>query len=68
MIQKKMMGDIQVFTFPADQGDMIALSYRVGEVLERTVDEDLVILKVRTNLKEYAKLGHALEKYKGGQS
>lgn len=67
MIQKKLMGDVHIFKIPADQGDMIALSYRVGEVLEQTIDEDSVILKVRTNIKEYARLGHILDKYKGGQ-
>jgi GTP-binding protein HflX len=54
-IEKRAVGNRISYRIPIERGDLIALAYRVGEVLEREVEEDNVILHVQSDEKQ----GHA---------
>ena len=66
MIQDKLKGNIETFRIPISLGEVIALVYRIGEVLEQEVDEEYMMIKVLTNQQDFDKLGYVLEEYKGG--
>jgi GTPase len=60
-IQDKLMGDTLKFLIPADRGEVVALLYRVGEVMEQEANEDgLLLFKVRVKHSEYEKNGYKL--------
>jgi GTP-binding protein HflX len=63
VIQDKLVSDSKWFRIPANKGDLIALLYRVGEVLETDVDGDDMLLKVRVNAGDYLKSGYLLTTY-----
>jgi GTP-binding protein HflX len=62
-IQDNLISDSKWFRIPANKGDLIALLYRVGEVLETDVDGDDMLLKVRVNAGDYLKSGYLLTTY-----
>jgi len=62
-IQEKLMGESKRFRIPADKGDMIALVYRIGDVLENEVDGEDMLFQVRVNKDDYAKMGYLLAAY-----
>ncbi|AWB44885.1 GTPase HflX [Paenibacillus sp. CAA11] len=62
-IQKQLTGDTRLFRIPAGRGDLTAIVYRVGEVLEQTFDEDDILFRVELNKADYEKLGYQLESY-----
>lgn len=60
-IQDKLMGDALKFLIPADRGEVVALLYRVGEVMEQEADENgRLLFKVRVKRSEYEKNGYKL--------
>lgn len=63
VLQERLAGAAQVFRIPADKGDLIALAYRVGTVLDSEVDGDDMILRVRLNRDDYEKFGYPLHPY-----
>ncbi|TFE30108.1 GTPase HflX [Cohnella luojiensis] len=63
-IEDRILGDAAVFRIPASRGDLAALAYRVGEVLEQATDEDLLVLTVRLNPSDMEKSGRALEPFR----
>ncbi|RAP78206.1 GTPase HflX [Paenibacillus montanisoli] len=62
-IQDKLSGDTRTFLLPAERGDLIALAYRTGEVLEQAVDGDVIKLTVELNKQDYEVHGHKLAEY-----
>ncbi|NQX63217.1 GTPase HflX [Paenibacillus qinlingensis] len=62
-IEGKLMGDSKEFRIPANKGDVIALMYRIGEVLETDVDGEDMIFKVRVNKEDYVKQAYLLVDY-----
>ncbi|MDQ0111391.1 GTPase HflX [Paenibacillus harenae] len=62
-IQDKLTGDTLVFVVPADRGDLIALAYRSGEVVEQEVGEDSLSLTVQVSRQQYALHGQPLNEY-----
>ncbi|QHW34489.1 GTPase HflX [Paenibacillus rhizovicinus] len=62
-VQDKLVGDTLTFVLPAERGDLIALAYRTGEVLEQSVDGDDMVLKVQLNKQDYEVHGHKLAAY-----
>ncbi|QHT61740.1 GTPase HflX [Paenibacillus lycopersici] len=62
-VQDKLVGSTLTFAVPAERGDLIALAYRTGEVLEQSVDQDRMVLKVQLNKQDYEVHGHKLEAY-----
>lgn len=66
-IENKLMGDSKEFRIPADKGDVIALMYRIGEVLETDVDGEDMVFKVRVNKDDYVKLAYLLAAYDQSQ-
>ncbi|QGQ96710.1 GTPase HflX [Paenibacillus psychroresistens] len=62
-IQEKLVSDSKWFRIPANKGDLIALLYRVGEVLETDVDGDDMLIQVRVNAGDYAKNAYLLATY-----
>ncbi|WP_127505776.1 GTPase HflX [Paenibacillus humicus] len=63
-IQDELSGETRSFALPADRGDLIALAYRCGEVLEREADGDVLWLTVELNRADYEVNGHQLEPYR----
>jgi GTP-binding protein HflX len=62
-VQEKLMGDKKMFRIPADKGDLIALVYRIGDVLEQEVDGDDMLYQVKVNGGDFEKLGYMLAPY-----
>ncbi|CAM3429645.1 GTPase HflX [Paenibacillus lupini] len=64
-IQDKLTGDTVTFTLPADRGDLIALAYRSGEVVENDVSEDgeSLRLTVQVSRQAYELHGYKLQPY-----
>ncbi|RED60313.1 GTPase HflX [Cohnella lupini] len=63
-IEDRILGDVAHFRIPASRGDLAALVYRVGEVVEQETEEDWLLLTVRLNPADMEKTGHALETYR----
>ncbi|WP_028610641.1 GTPase HflX [Paenibacillus harenae] len=63
-IQEKISGDTLTFAVPAERGDLIALAYRSGEVLQQEVNEDLLKLTVQVSKQQYEQHGHLLQPYR----
>ncbi|MDG0813000.1 GTPase HflX [Cohnella rhizosphaerae] len=62
-IEDKLLGDVRTLSLPAERGELAALAYRVGEVLEQGTDEDRLLLKLRINPADLEKFGRPLENY-----
>lgn len=62
-IQNKLVSNEMTFRIPASKGDLMALLYRIGEVLETTAEEDRIIYRVRVDSADYAMHGYLLNAY-----
>jgi len=62
-IQDKLTGDTRVFAIPADRGDVIALAYRTGEVINQEVDGEQLRLTIELNKQDYEVHGYKLESF-----
>ncbi|ALS27923.1 GTP-binding protein [Paenibacillus sp. 32O-W] len=62
-IQDKLAGDTRTFALPAERGDLIALAYRIGEVVDRETAGDKLLLKVELNKQDFEVLGGPLHEY-----
>lgn len=62
-IEDKLLGEARLLSLPAARGDLAALAYRVGEVLERRSDEDRLLLRLRINPADMQKHGGPLRDY-----
>jgi GTP-binding protein HflX len=62
-IQDKIGSASKMFRIPADKGDLIALLYRIGEVLETDADGDDMLFQVRVNAADYSQNGYLLASY-----
>ncbi|NMO97091.1 GTPase HflX [Paenibacillus lemnae] len=62
-IQDHLSGGLLKFRIPADRGDISAIVYRVGDVVEQSFDEDDLIYEVDINKADYDKLGFQLKEY-----
>jgi GTP-binding protein HflX len=63
-IEDRILGDVAQFRIPASRGDLAALVYRVGEVVEQETEEDWLLLTVRLNPADMEKTGRELETYR----
>jgi GTP-binding protein HflX len=62
-IQDKLISASKWFRIPANKGDLIALLYRIGEVLETDADGEDMLFQVNVNADDYAKNGYLLTGY-----
>ncbi|WP_150268017.1 GTPase HflX [Paenibacillus tepidiphilus] len=62
-IADELAGDTLRFRIPGERGDLSALLYKVGEVLETDYEENNVLYTVRVNKEDYGKLGYKLAEY-----
>lgn len=62
-IQSRLTGGNRTFRIPAGRGDLIALLYRVGEVLEQRTEEEAIRFEVRVKQVEFDKQGYLLNAY-----
>ncbi|WP_020616329.1 GTPase HflX [Paenibacillus daejeonensis] len=62
-IQDRLTGQTLTFAVPAEQGEIISLVYRVGEVVHQEVDEELIHLTVEVDKQSYEVHGYKLEPY-----
>ncbi|ULO09988.1 GTPase HflX [Paenibacillus sp. 19GGS1-52] len=60
IITDELAGETLVFRIPGDRGDLSALLYRVGEILEQNFDENDVLYSVRLNKDDYEKWSYKL--------
>ncbi|WP_019420435.1 GTPase HflX [Paenibacillus sp. OSY-SE] len=63
-VQKQLVGQTVTYRIPTDRGDMIALAYRMGEVLEQGVDDDDVVMQVRLDKSQAELHGYRLDSYR----
>ncbi len=63
VLERRLMGEVVKMRFPIDRGDLIALAYRVGDVLESVTEEDAVALTVKLQSKAYAASASRLEPF-----
>lgn len=63
-IEDRLLGDVAQFRIPASRGDLAALAYRVGEVLEQGAEEADLLLTVRLNPADMEIRGRALAEYR----
>ncbi|UVI27692.1 GTPase HflX [Paenibacillus spongiae] len=62
-IQDKLTGDTRTYHLPAERGDLIALAYRMGEVVDQEVDGESLRVTVELNKQDYEVHGYKLEAY-----
>jgi GTP-binding protein HflX len=62
-IEDKLMGGEKKFRIPASRGDLISLVYRVGDVLEQTVDGDEIRFSVKVKNSDFEKFGYRLNAF-----
>jgi len=63
VLERRLMGEVVTMRFPIERGDLIALAYRVGDVLESVTEEEAVALTVKLQSKAYASSASRLEPY-----
>ncbi|CAM4285696.1 GTPase HflX [Paenibacillus alkaliterrae] len=62
-IQDRLSGDTLTFNVPAERGDLIALAYRSGEVINQEVDEENMRLTVQVSRQDFEQHGQRLQEY-----
>lgn len=63
VLERRLMGEIVKLRIPVERGDLVALAYRVGDVLESVTEEDTVELRVKLQTKAYALSASRLEPF-----
>ncbi|WP_339157218.1 GTPase HflX [Paenibacillus sp. FSL W8-0186] len=63
-VQQHLYGGTFTFRIPAQRGDLASLLYRVGNVIDRSIEEDVIVYRVILNQKDYEKYGSALASYR----
>lgn len=62
-IQEHLSGGIVKFRIAADRGDVSAILYRIGDVVEQTFEDNDIIYAVRINKADYEKMGYMVKEY-----
>ncbi|MNJ58114.1 hypothetical protein D3C77_537350 [compost metagenome] len=65
-VQQHLSGGMYTFRIPALRGDLASLLYRVGNVIERSIEEDVIVYRVIINQKDYDKYGSELVPFRTG--
>ncbi|GAA0137295.1 GTPase HflX [Paenibacillus sp. YSY-4.3] len=63
-VQQHLYGGTFTFRIPAQRGELASLLYRVGNVIDRSIEEDVIVYRVILNQKDYEKYGSALLPFK----
>jgi GTP-binding protein HflX len=63
VLERRLMGEVVTMRFPFERGDLIALAYRVGEVLESLTEEESVRLLVKVHSKAYTMVEEKLRPF-----
>jgi GTP-binding protein HflX len=67
-IEERAVGNRISYRIPVERGDLIALVYRVGEVLDREVEEENLIFHVRADQKQGQSVSSKLAAYEVDQA
>ncbi|MDU4698502.1 MULTISPECIES: GTPase HflX [Paenibacillus] len=59
-VQRKLSGGTKTFRIPAERGDLTPVLYRVGEVVDKQMDEDVMIYEIDVNQADFNKYGYRL--------
>jgi GTPase len=59
-VQQRLSGDTKLYRIPAERGDLSALVYRIGEVMEQDSDGEELLYRVRLKRQEYEQFGYML--------
>ncbi|MBB6730363.1 GTPase HflX [Cohnella zeiphila] len=62
-IEDKLLGEVSRLRIPAARGDLAALAYRVGDVMEQKSEDDWLLLTLRLNPADMAQFGGPLLPY-----
>lgn len=62
-VQERLSGGIFSFRVPSEDGNAMALLYRIGDVLEQKPEEHDMIYKVKVHKPDYEKWGHMVKPY-----
>lgn len=65
LVQERLTGSVQTFDIPADRGDLIALAYRLGDVIEQAAGDGEATVRITVQLDKHAYEveGHKLQQY-----
>ncbi|MGG6311035.1 GTPase HflX [Paenibacillus macerans] len=59
-VQRKLSGGTKSFRIPAERGDLTPVLYRVGEVVDKQMDEEDMIYEIDVNQADFVKYGYPL--------
>ena len=62
-VQEQLIGQTVRYRIPASRGDLLALTHRIGEVLEQDTDEEDMIVRVRLNKNDAEIYGYQLKAF-----
>ncbi|MFI2855748.1 GTPase HflX [Paenibacillus sp. JSM ZJ436] len=62
-IQNHLSGGAVKFRIPAERGDLSSLIYRIGDVVEQSVEDHDLLYEVHINRADYEKHGYQLKEY-----
>lgn len=62
-IEQHLSGGRQTFRIPAERGDLASIVYQVGQVIDRHIDEDVIVYQTLLRQKDYEKYGFRLKPY-----
>ncbi|QCT02693.1 GTP-binding protein HflX [Paenibacillus algicola] len=62
-IQNHLSGGAVKFRIPAERGDLSSLIYRIGDVVEQSVEDHDLLYEVHVNRADYEKHGYQLKEY-----
>ncbi|TLS50144.1 GTPase HflX [Paenibacillus antri] len=63
VLERRLMGEVVTMRFPIERGDLIALAYRVSDVMESETEEEAVVLTAKLQSKAFALSASRLEPY-----
>lgn len=63
-VQQHLSGGLMTFRIPALRGDLASMLYRVGNVIERSIEEEVIVYRVIVHQKDYDKYGTELVPYR----
>ncbi|MCG7406729.1 GTPase HflX [Paenibacillus sp. ACRRX] len=63
VVQEHLIGQTVTYSIPASRGDLAALAYRMGEVVDQQTEDEQLLLRVRLDRAAAEVHGHKLKEY-----
>ena len=59
-VQRKLSGGTKSYRIPAERGDLASVLYRIGEVVDKQIDDEDLIYEIDVNQADFEKYGYRL--------